>query len=94
MPIIKRWNKSAKNSFCHFGFRRNNRIFALPNRCVGRVVRRRSAKPVTVVRFRYAPQKTPLRLSQGRLLYPIFPQCYYNIATLSLQQYLPIATSV
>ena len=59
MPIIKRWNKSAKNSFCHFGFRRNNRIFALPNRCVGRVVRRRSAKPVTVVRFRYAPQKPP-----------------------------------
>ena len=59
MPIIKRWNKSAKNSFCHFGFRRNNRIFALSNRCVGRVVRRRSAKPVTVVRFRYAPQKPP-----------------------------------
>ena len=64
MPIIKRWNKSAKNSFCHFGFRRNNRIFALPNRCVGRVVRRRSAKPVTVVRFRYAPQETPISIAE------------------------------
>ena len=29
----------------------------IPQRCVGRVVRRRSAKPVTVVRFRYAPHK-------------------------------------
>ena len=29
----------------------------IPQRCVGRVVRRRSAKPVTVVRFRYAPHQ-------------------------------------
>ena len=78
MPIIKRWNKSAKNSFCHFGFRRNNRIFALSNRCVGRVVRRRSAKPVTVVRFRYAPQEMPLEILQGHLLYKIPPKSLLN----------------
>ena len=79
MPIIKRWNKSAKNSFCHFGFRRNNRIFALPNRCVGRVVRRRSAKPVTVVRFRYAPQKPPFSDAERGFAIKNVLQCYYNI---------------
>ena len=65
-----------------------------PKWCHGRVVRQRSAKPSTAVRFCLAPLETPLRVSQGRLTYPIFLQGYYNIATLSFQKHLPIATSV
>ena len=46
----------------------------IPQRCVGRVVRRRSAKPVTVVRFRYAPLEMPLNVLQGHLLFQKAPQ--------------------
>ena len=56
------------------------RIFAYlctPQRCVGRVVRRRSAKPVTVVRFRYAPHKKPCSDLQGFFVHwivsPVLP---------------------
>ena len=52
----------------------NTRTFAIQQRCVGRVARQWSAKPCTVVRFRYAPQEMPLEILQGHLLYKIPPK--------------------
>ena len=50
-----------------------NPYLCIPQRCVGRVARRRSAKPVTVVRFRYAPPKMPLQLSVGAFAFQNVP---------------------
>ena len=49
-----------------------------PQRCVGRVARRRSAKPVTVVRFRYAPPECASEVVLGHIAFKIYTKLILN----------------
>ncbi len=62
----------------HFWKSGKNAYICNPQRCVGRVARRRSAKPVTVVRFRYAPPKCASEVVLGHIAFKIYTKLILN----------------